>query len=121
MSAPLADLAQKLQPLHTALLVVDMQNEFCSVEGHIAKSGKDISAGQALAERLPDFIAAARRAGVLVVFVRNIYSTERNLYLSDVWPEHAARRRAGGGTLTPTCGEGSWGRRFLRTGAAATG
>jgi ureidoacrylate peracid hydrolase len=105
---PLSDLAGKVQPQHTALLVVDMQNEFCSTEGHIAKSGKDISAAQALAGRLPDFIAAARHAGALVVFVRNIYSTERNLYLSDVWLEHAARRRAGGGTLTPTCGEGSW-------------
>jgi ureidoacrylate peracid hydrolase len=105
---PLSGLADKVQPEHTAVLVVDMQNEFCSLEGHIAKSGKDISAAQALAERLPDFVADARRAGALVVFVRNIYSTERNLYLSDVWLEHAARRRAGGGTLTPTCGEGSW-------------
>jgi ureidoacrylate peracid hydrolase len=61
-----------------------------------------------MAERLPDFIAAARRASVLLVFVRNVYSTDRNLYLSDCWLEQAARRQAGGYTRFPVCAEGSW-------------
>lgn len=105
---PLQGMAEKVAPPHTALLVIDMLNEFLSLDGHMAQSGKDISAGRALAERLPAFIFEARAAGVLVVFIRNVYSTEHNFYLSDVWLEHAARRRAGGGTLKPTCGEGTW-------------
>jgi ureidoacrylate peracid hydrolase len=42
------------------------------------------------------------------VFVRNIYSTDNNLYLSDSWLEHAARRRKGGYTSIPVCAAGSW-------------
>jgi ureidoacrylate peracid hydrolase len=105
---PLRGMKDKVAPPHTALLVIDMLNEFLSPEGHTAQSGKDVSAGRALAERLPAFIADARAAGLLVVFIRNVYSTKHNFYLSDAWLEHAARRRAGGGTLKPTCGEGTW-------------
>jgi nicotinamidase-related amidase len=63
-------LDKKVQPAHTALLVIDMQNDFIASVGLVGRSGRDVSAAQKLAERLPDFIAAARRAGVLVVFVR---------------------------------------------------
>jgi nicotinamidase-related amidase len=66
----LVGLDKKVQPAHTALLVIDMQNDFIASVGLVGRSGRDVSAAQKLAERLPDFIAAARRAGVLVVFVR---------------------------------------------------
>ena len=46
---------------------------------------------QAMAARLPPILEAARAAGVLVVFVRNVYSTEQNFYLSDAWLEQASR------------------------------
>jgi ureidoacrylate peracid hydrolase len=71
----LVGLDKKVQPAHTALLVIDMQNDFIASVGLVGRSGRDVSGAQKLAERLPDFIAAARRAGVLVVFVRNVYST----------------------------------------------
>lgn len=106
--ALLGSLKEKIAPRHTALLVIDMQNDFCSPGGLVSKDGRDIGAATALGERLPGFIDAARAAGVLVVFVRNIYTTERNHYLSDVWLEQAARKRAGGYTSIPVCCEGSW-------------
>jgi ureidoacrylate peracid hydrolase len=105
---PLVGLARKVNPAHTALLVIDMQNDFIAPEGLVGRSGRDVSAAQKLAERLPDFIAAARRAGVLIVFVRNVYSTDRNLYLSDAWLEQAARKQSGGYTRFPVCADGSW-------------
>jgi nicotinamidase-related amidase len=80
------------------LLVIDMQNDFIASAGLVGRSGCDVSAAQKLAEYLPDFIAAARRAGVLVIFIRNMYSTERNFYLSDSWLEQAARKQSGGYT-----------------------
>jgi hypothetical protein len=61
----------------------DMQHDFIAPGGLVGRSGRDVTAAQKLSERLPAFIATARRAGVLVVFVRNVYSTERNLYLVD--------------------------------------
>jgi ureidoacrylate peracid hydrolase len=105
---PLGSLVEKVQPGHTALLVIDMQNDFCASGGLISKDGRDITPAQALGKRLPSFIAAARDAGVMIVFVRCVYSTERNFYLSDVWLEQAARKREGGYTRIPVCPADSW-------------
>ena len=104
----LGTLAEKVAPAHTALLVVDMQNDFCAAGGLVSKDGRDLAEAQQLAERLPGLIGAARAAGVLPVFVRCVYSREGNPYLSDVWLEQAARERKGGYTRIPVCAEGSW-------------
>jgi ureidoacrylate peracid hydrolase len=105
---PLVTLERKVQPGHTALIVIDMQNDFIAPNGLIGRKGLDLTAAQQLAERLPTFIAAAREAGALVIFVRNVYTTERNFYLPDAWLEQAARKQSGGYTRFPVCAEGSW-------------
>jgi ureidoacrylate peracid hydrolase len=104
----LTTLEQKLDPAHAALIVVDMQNDFCAPGGMMDKEGADISAVQEMAKRLPELIDAARRAGALVVFIRNVYSTEANSYLSDVYLEQAARRRGGSYTMREVCRPDSW-------------
>lgn len=104
----LMTLQKKVAPRHTAVLVIDMQNDFCAEGGMMDREGLDVGGVQALAERLPSFLEGARSAGVLVVFVRNVYSTAGNHYLSDAWLEQASRRRAGSYTRYPVCGEGSW-------------
>jgi ureidoacrylate peracid hydrolase len=109
---PLASLAAKVDPRHAALVVIDMQNDFCADEGFIARAGRDVSAAQAMAKRLPALIGAARDVGVRIVFVRSLYSTASNNFLSDVWLEQAARRQGGGYTRAPVCGEGSAGADF---------
>ena len=109
---PLVTLEKKVAPTHTAVIVIDMQNDFCSHEGLVAKGGRDVSAAQELAMRMPNLIEAARGAGVLIVFVRNVNTSENNKYLSDVWLEQAARKQGGGYTRFPGCEEGSWGSEF---------
>ena len=104
----LTTLERKVDPRHAALIVVDMQNDFCSAGGMMDKEGADLTAVQAMAERLPALMDSARRAGALVVFVRNVYSTDDNLYLSDAWLEQALRRRGESYTTRPVCAEGSW-------------
>lgn len=104
----LVGLEQKIGPKHTALVVIDVQNDFCAPGGMMAREGNDLGAVQAMAEALPRALTAARTAGALVVFVRNVYSTEANHYLSDVWLEQAARQRKGSYTLAPVCAPGSW-------------
>ena len=101
-------LEAKVRPAHTALLVIDMQNDFCASGGLVSKDGRDLGEAQRMAKRLPAFIDAARRAGVLPVFVRCVYSVEGNPYLSDAWLEQAARERKGGYTSIPVCAPGSW-------------
>jgi ureidoacrylate peracid hydrolase len=105
---PLGTLAEKADPRHTALIVVDMQNDFCAEGGLVHKAGRDIAELQKVGARLPAFIDAARAAGTLVVFVKCVYSSDHNLYMSDVFLEQAARQRSGAGTAYPMCQEGTW-------------
>jgi ureidoacrylate peracid hydrolase len=104
----LTTLEEKVDPAHAALIVVDMQNDFCAKGGMMDLEGADLAAVQAMAAQLPDALDAARSAGVLVVFIRNVYSTERNAYLSDVWLEQMLRRRGDSYTVREVCGAGSW-------------
>jgi ureidoacrylate peracid hydrolase len=99
-------------PRHTALLVIDMQNDFVAGGGIVARQGVSRSGAQELADRLPTFIADARASGVLIIFVRTVYSTARNAYLSDALLEQASHRSSGAYTRVPACAEGSWGAEF---------
>ena len=105
---PLRGLQGKVEPRHTALIVIDVQNDFCAPGGMMDKEGMDLASVQEMAERLPPLISAARAAGVLVVFVRNVYTSEHNFYLSDAWLEQASRTRKGSYTRRGVCMEGSW-------------
>ncbi len=60
-----------VDPKHTALVVIDMQNDFCSTDGLFAKSGKDVSMLEELMPRLSAFVKVARRAGVMVLHTQN--------------------------------------------------
>lgn len=109
---PVKGVDEKVNPHHTALVVIDMQNDFIADDGLIAREGRDVSQAKEMAKRLPELIKVAREAGVFVIFVRNVYTSEQNFYLSDVWLEQAARKRAGGYTRIPVCAAGSWGGEF---------
>jgi ureidoacrylate peracid hydrolase len=108
----LGALEEKVDPSHTALVVVDMQNDFCAPGGMMDREGNDLGAVQQMAAALPRLLAEARSAGALVVFVRNVYTSDGNRYLSDVWLEQAARQRKGSYTVSPVCSPGSWGGDF---------
>jgi nicotinamidase-related amidase len=56
----LVTLVQKVKPAHTALVVIDMQNDFCASGGMVSKDGRDISEAQRMAARLPPLLSAAR-------------------------------------------------------------
>ncbi|MQA74472.1 MAG: isochorismatase family protein [Solirubrobacterales bacterium] len=109
---PLHTLERKLDPSHCALVVIDMLNDFCADGGAMAEEGLDVSPAQRMAGRLPAVIDSARDAGALVVFVRNVYSTDDDTYLSDVWLEQAGRRREGSYVERPVCAPDSWGSDF---------
>jgi nicotinamidase-related amidase len=70
--AVLDTLGEILAPQHTAVLVIDMQNDAVLPEGKFALAGNDISGMLEILPRCADFITAARRAGVRVVHVRTI-------------------------------------------------
>ncbi len=72
------DLRQVVDPHHTALIIIDPQHDFCSPEGAMAKRfGFDMQEINEAVPRLNDFIESCRSAGVLVIWVREIFSDEK--------------------------------------------
>ncbi len=61
-----------LDPRRTALLVVDMQNDFCSPGGFFDGAGHDIAPCRALVPRLAEVAAGVREAGALVVYTMTV-------------------------------------------------
>lgn len=61
-------LSEKLRPEHTALIIVDMQNDFCSPRGAMAKI-RDVSAANDVITPLQQFLSKARAAGVKPFFI----------------------------------------------------
>lgn len=60
-----------INPGETALVVVDMQNAYASPGGYLDLAGFDIEGAEAVIDKIALLIAAARKAGVTVVFFQN--------------------------------------------------
>lgn len=103
----LTSLAAKIEPGHTALLVVDVQNDFCHAEGYVGKQGLDLAPSQAMVPNLERLIAAARAAAVPVCFIQAIYDDK---YLGGPFLEHFSKARV----PMARCAEGSWGADFYQ-------
>ncbi|MGH2638276.1 MAG: cysteine hydrolase family protein, partial [Rhabdochlamydiaceae bacterium] len=109
----LRTLEEKVDPRNCALLVVDMQNDYCSKSGAFASLGFDPSMIMGMMPRLAKMLVEARKIGVPVIFTRSIYNSQENWYLSEVWLEHKARRQKGLYVNTPALRAGSWGAEFV--------
>ena len=64
----------KVDPAHTAVLIIDMQNDFCHIDGVQAKRGLSISQIQTMVPRLKRFLSAARKYHPLIIFVRMVHT-----------------------------------------------
>ena len=104
----LRTLTDKVRPEHAAVLIVDVQNDFCAEGGAMHTEGRDLSLVQAMVPRLARFLEATRGARVPLVWIRNVYNTDPNWYLSEVWLEQATRRRRGLYVDRPVCQAGEW-------------
>jgi ureidoacrylate peracid hydrolase len=87
----LRSLPEKVNPAHTALLIVDVQRDFCAPDGAFSVLGRDLNRVQRILPRLKLLVEAARRSQVRVVFLRYVQS---ELTESDVHLEQRARGRA---------------------------
>lgn len=78
-TTPFLDTPQaRLDRAHTALLVIDMQNDFCAEDGYIETVvGMNVAACRAIVAPIMALVADARSAGVPVIWVRAIYDNHR--------------------------------------------
>jgi len=88
----------------TALLIVDMQNDFCLPEGKLARSGVDVSAIHAIIPRIARLIEAARTGGVPVVHIAVVQPSN----LAEISPSFLQLLRTTS-PLAPFGVEGTWG------------
>ena len=87
-------------PASTALIVVDVQNDFCHEEGALAKLGKSVASTQPVSPIIADLISDAKKVSVPVIFVithhdavtdspawrgRQLHADDQIICLTDSW------------------------------------
>jgi ureidoacrylate peracid hydrolase len=98
----LLPLAERVDPRSTALIIVDVQNDFCDPDGVFGKLGADVSMMPAMADKLRNLLEAARRKDMLILWVRATYDAA---VTSNTLAETYHRR----GFTQSQCLDGSWG------------
>lgn len=79
----------------SALLVIDMQRDFCSTGGYAAQAGLDVDRLSSVISNIRLMLDAARAAGMTVVHTREGHLPD----LSDCPPEKLRRSRAAGAEI----------------------
>jgi len=64
----------------TAILVIDLQNAYCSKKGSMARLGHDTSINEEIVSRISNFLDKARNLATLVIFTKMIEDPE---YMAD--------------------------------------
>ena len=102
-------------PERTALVVIDMQRDFCSPDGACARAGEDVRPLQAIVPLLAKVVSAARSAGLTLIHTREGHLPD----LSDLPAAKQARSTAAGapigapGPLGRTLVRGEYGHDFI--------
>ncbi|MTT31718.1 isochorismatase family protein [Terrilactibacillus sp. BCM23-1] len=94
-----------LDPAHTALVIVDVQNDFCHEEGSMAKQGLDTSMAREMIPQLKQLIQQARDFHVPIIFIQTIHETSTD---SETWI-----RRLKDKSHANVCRKNTWGSEFF--------
>src|SRR5215469_17729323 len=105
------NLQQILEPSKTAVIVVDVQNDFCDPKGALGKRGINVAACADMIPPLQRLIDGAHACGATVIFIQTIHTRWTD---SDTWIY-----RKEGEAQIDTCREGTWGAEFYRVAPTA--
>jgi ureidoacrylate peracid hydrolase len=98
----LLTLAERLDPAHTALIVVDMQNDFCAPGGYVSNLGRDVSACGEIVPAVNALVAGAREHGVPVIWLMAEYADAEI-------PVPMLAKKMEMGVSAISCARGTWG------------
>src|ERR1035437_9702660 len=93
-----------LDPVYTAIVVIDVQNDFLHPEGGQAKNGINVTGGQKMLDTLLTFLKESVRLKIPTIFVRNA---------QNAWTKSDALL-AQRGNRPQICEEGTFGVQFYR-------
>lgn len=98
-----------LAPQEAALIVIDVQNDFCHEEGACARMGRDVSAVQSIVPNIQTLIGKCKELHIPVIYVQNTVDqfTSSETWEKRPWPKSPV------GPLD-ICKRGSWGADFYR-------
>jgi ureidoacrylate peracid hydrolase len=94
--------ALKIDPSQTAVIVVDMQNDFGSEGGMFARAGVDISAIQAVVAPTARVLDIARRTGMPVVYLKMAFASDLSNAGGSDAPNRILHLRMGAGDPVTT-------------------
>ena len=106
MSAELEALVERAR---TAVLVVDVQNDYCHPDGALGSLGLPTGDAMAMIPTLARLLGAAREHGTRVIFIQTVHTDETD---SGAWV------RRSGGSSTTVCRKGTWGGEFTEVAPA---
>jgi nicotinamidase-related amidase len=98
--------AERVDPASTALVVVDVQNDFCHEDGLCGRLGDDVAVTRPMIRSIGRLLDAARDSKTFIVFVRTSYDAP---VLSAALAEQYERR----GFANSVCLEGTMGVDFV--------
>ena len=101
----LSELSARVNPMHTALVLVDLQHDFCDPKGAMGTRGEDLSVAQAILPAVGQLLGGARKAGLMVVHVKAEYGLDSASDVSLYSGNHVG--------ATECCRPGSWGAEFV--------
>jgi ureidoacrylate peracid hydrolase len=90
---------------NTALIVVDIQNAYCSKNGSMALQGFDISPIEGMLARLARFIKSIEKTGMKIIYTRQVEGDEMPSNLKKLFVENK---------MIQICGKGSVDTEFTR-------
>ena len=88
-----------------AIVVIDIQNDFCHRSGYQGLRGKDVGRVQMAVARIEEFIREARDLRVPVIFMQNLHDPQSD---KEEWRARHLEPRA-----SQSCLPGTWGAEFF--------
>lgn len=101
------DIEKYIEPQKSAIIVIDMQNDFCHPQGHFGKKNFDLTFINEMVPRLKWFVDTARNLGLVIFHIKSYLDEE---FLT---PPMIARNKQLG-RERGICLKGSWGAEFYQ-------